>query len=120
LESQLTINLRSTSLSEKRNNQRFTSTSIPVDEKTGELASVQSPRTSPRGLPMPLSQSEGPSGRYSPVKRRNDEANLNGTVNHPSTSTTSPDEQQQQQQQQQQFEMHKDDKSVLSKTCAIM
>eukprot|EP00111_Clytia_hemisphaerica_P001578 TCONS_00004497-protein len=107
LETQLTINLKSSMnccLPDKRNSLRARSSTIPVDEKTGEL---KSPTTSPRGgVPqsptrsLPLTNGS-PSHKITEPKTRDENSNV--LIGDPSDD-----------------EIRTDSKSVQSKTCALM
>ena len=90
-------------LPDKRNSLRPLASSIPVDEKTGEL---KSPQTSPRGGPLSPTRSlplmnGSPSHKYTEPKTRDENSNV--LIGEPTDN-----------------EVRKDSKSVQSKTCALM
>lgn len=99
-------------------------TSIPVDEKTGELIPPRSPKHSPRGSAAPFSSptrsllglnNNSPSRKCSSVNNNNDNNNgdelteipgIDSITNHSAGETMG--------------DFHKDTETVKSKTCSVM
>lgn len=135
LETELSFNLKekqslspngNTTLVDTRSNMRARITSIPIDEKTGELIPPRSPKLSPRRsapfsptISLLGSKNNSPSRRYSPTNKNNnsnedelteiqgidsitDQATDGGKIGETPS------------------DVHKDTETVKSKTCAIM
>lgn len=121
-----------TTLADTRSNMRAQVTSIPVDEKTGEVIPPRSPKHSPRRSAAPFSPTlsllssngNSPSRRYSPVNNKNNNNNdsnnnsdelteikgIDSIADHAASRTIGETP----------SDVHKDAETVKSKTCSIM